>query len=451
MPVAFLLNVACAVHLTCAVFSPLCCYFRETFSFCFLSCDTCVAGQCFSKHIRVRMAASDAGFVHVASAADVVAAADAVPPPTGALHRLRLLSARLGSNVSQSVAASLLTSRVATTALVNTEAIHCAEVMTFATAECTANTLAVVRVPLMNEERVQQFCGFLHEYSAAHPGCLSSVEGMGAGGAAAFALKANAVATVVAAAVQEAVAVGYFVRENRKAKPALEGMPVDCNAPATGADAAAVKADDVDEEGGTELTEGADPRVAEDGTLLTSAGMPVCSNDAARAAVRRLEDLKHESVQIAVAGAGSLAGGAVGAAAGTLVFPGAGSVLGSLVGTFVGGYFAPAMVPRPDEPDDVAPSADAAAAGAAASTTDESAPTQPPSTTSSTDGEWIVVTNVRPAPPPAEALSSAAFVPAGSPVATAPEAAPSELVLCFEYVPEGAADADAGADAAPPA
>jgi hypothetical protein len=55
------------------------------------------------------------------------------------------------------------------------------------------------------------------------------------------------------------------------------------------------------------------------------------------------DEFKDNSIAIALAGVGSLAGGVAGAGVGTLIVPGAGTVMGSLLGSF-GGAFVPQAV-----------------------------------------------------------------------------------------------------------
>lgn len=129
---------------------------------------------------------------------------------TQPLSRLKLVGVKIGRTLTQNIASTLLSSQIAATAIA-AECTAAATSMTVAQAQLAAEALAVVRVSVANNARMQQVLQLVTDYAAKNPAILADFERMSATNTAALSFKSNIVGSLVAGAIQEAVAVAYYL------------------------------------------------------------------------------------------------------------------------------------------------------------------------------------------------------------------------------------------------
>jgi hypothetical protein len=142
-----------------------------------------------------------------ASSADDPSSTAAVPR---VVTRLKLIGIKMGRTLTQTVAATVLSSHIAATTMA-AEFATAATAMTVAQAQLATQALAVVRVSVDNNERLQQVARLVTEYAAQNPTALAEIQQLSLTNTAALSLRSNIIGSLVAGAVQEAVAVAFYL------------------------------------------------------------------------------------------------------------------------------------------------------------------------------------------------------------------------------------------------
>ena len=185
----------------------------------------------------------------------------------------RLVAVQTGSAVTRSVASAVLASRVLSVAAA-AELQAAAAAMGSAQLQVASRAVMMVRVPIRDHRKVVELTKVIDKYAKGNPQALFELERIAPSSAAALSVKSNMVCTLVAAALQESLAVSSFISTGNS------------------------------------------------------------------------RELVAATAENAAGSACALAVSAGGAAIGTLIFPGAGTVVGSILGGIAGGFAGAGMASR---------------------------------------------------------------------------------------------------------
>lgn len=130
-------------------------------------------------------------------------------------ERFRLVAVRTGSSITQSVASAVLASKVLSSAAA-AEFQTAAGAMGGAQMQLAHKALLAVRVQMRNGDKMTELSKVVAEFAAKNPGALGELERMSLGGVASLTVKSSIVGTLVAATLQEAMAVATFVTAGDK-------------------------------------------------------------------------------------------------------------------------------------------------------------------------------------------------------------------------------------------